>query len=110
MPIRIVLVDDHVLVRQGLKALIESDGSQVMGEASDGQEALRQVESLRPDIVVMDISMPSFNGSIRVVVLPTLKSGLAPEFITSSYAEDSSGNRGDKTGPGMIIKPDSMSC
>lgn len=62
MPIRIVLVDDHVLVRQGLKALIENDGSQVTGEASDGQEALRQVEALRPDIVVMDISMPSFNG------------------------------------------------
>jgi two-component system, NarL family, response regulator NreC len=62
MPIRIVLVDDHVLVRQGLKALIESDGSQVVGEASDGQEALRQVESFRPDIVVMDISMPAFNG------------------------------------------------
>ena len=41
-------------------------------------------------------------------MLPTLKSGLAPEFITSSYADDSSGNRGDKTGPGMIIKPDSM--
>ena len=62
MPIRIVLVDDHVLVRQGLKALIESDGSQVVGEASDGQEALRQVESFRPDLVVMDISMPAFNG------------------------------------------------
>jgi YesN/AraC family two-component response regulator len=59
---RIVLVDDHVLVRQGLKALIENDGSQVVGEASDGQEALRQVESFRPDIVVMDISMPTFNG------------------------------------------------
>jgi DNA-binding NarL/FixJ family response regulator len=62
MPIRIVLVDDHVLVRQGLKALIESDGFQVVGEASDGQEALRQVESFCPDIVVMDISMPAFNG------------------------------------------------
>jgi YesN/AraC family two-component response regulator len=62
MLIRIVLVDDHVLVRQGLKALIESDGSQVVGEASDGQEALRQVESFRPDLVVMDISMPAFNG------------------------------------------------
>jgi DNA-binding NarL/FixJ family response regulator len=45
-----------------LKALIESDGFQVVGEASDGQEALRQVESFCPDIVVMDISMPAFNG------------------------------------------------
>jgi DNA-binding NarL/FixJ family response regulator len=62
MSVRIVLVDDHVLVRQGLKSLIERDGFQVVGEASDGQEALRQVELLQPDIVVMDISMPTFNG------------------------------------------------
>jgi len=45
MLIRIVLVDDHVLVRQGLKALIESDGSQVVGEASDGQEALWDIRT-----------------------------------------------------------------
>ena len=49
-------------MRQGLKALIENDGSQVVGEASDGQEALSQIESSRPDIVAMDISMPAFNG------------------------------------------------
>jgi len=62
MPIRIVLADDHVLVRQGLKSLLEREGFQVVGEASDGQEALRQVESLKPDIAVMDISMPTLNG------------------------------------------------
>src|ERR1700687_1040884 len=62
MPVRVVLADDHVLVRQGLKSLIERDGYQVVGEASDGREALGLVDSLQPDIVVMDISMPSFNG------------------------------------------------
>ncbi len=62
MPVRIVLADDHVLVRQGLKSLLEREGFQVVGEASDGQEALRQVESLQPDIAVMDISMPTLNG------------------------------------------------
>jgi DNA-binding NarL/FixJ family response regulator len=62
MPLRIVLADDHVLVRQGLRALLEREGHQVVAEASDGQEALRHVESLHPDIVIMDISMPSFNG------------------------------------------------
>ncbi len=59
MPIRIVLADDHVLVRQSLKSLLEREGFQVAGEASDGQEALRQVRSLQPDIAVMDISMPT---------------------------------------------------
>ncbi|HEY2547183.1 MAG TPA: response regulator transcription factor [Candidatus Acidoferrum sp.] len=62
MPIRIVLADDHVLVRQGLKSLLEREGFQVVAEASDGQDALRHVESLQPDIAVMDISMPTLNG------------------------------------------------
>src|SRR5580692_1884007 len=62
MPIRIVLADDHVLVRQGLKSLLEREGFQVVAEASDGQEAVRHVQSLEPDIAVMDISMPTLNG------------------------------------------------
>src|SRR5260370_7954017 len=62
MAIRVVLADDHVLVRQGLKSLLEREGLHVVGEASDGQEVLRHVESLQPDIVVMDIRMPILNG------------------------------------------------
>lgn len=62
MPTRILLADDHVLVRQGLKGLLEREGFAIVGEASDGQEALQQMESLRPDIAVMDISMPTING------------------------------------------------
>ncbi len=62
MPIRVVLADDHILVRQGLKSLLEREGFQVVAEASDGQEVLRQVESLQPDIAVMDITMPILNG------------------------------------------------
>jgi two-component system response regulator NreC len=62
MPLRILLADDHVLVRQGLRALLEREGYQVVAEASDGQEAIRHVETLRPDIAIMDISMPTFNG------------------------------------------------
>jgi two-component system response regulator NreC len=62
MPTRIVLADDHVLIRQSLKSLLEREGFQVVAEASDGQEAVRHVESLQPEIVVMDISMPILNG------------------------------------------------
>lgn len=62
MPIRIVLADDHVLVRQGLKSLLEREGHQVIAEAADGQEALRLVDSLKPDIAIFDISMPVLNG------------------------------------------------
>lgn len=59
---RIVLADDHVLVRQGLKSLLEREGYQVVAEASDGQEALREVDLHDPDIAIFDISMPVFNG------------------------------------------------
>jgi two-component system response regulator NreC len=62
MAIRVVLADDHVLVRQSLRSLLEREGFQVVGEASDGQEAIRRVDAMQPDIAVMDISMPMLNG------------------------------------------------
>ena len=62
MPIRIVLADDHILVRQSLKSLLEREGHQVVGEACDGQEALQFVNSLQPDVAILDISMPVLNG------------------------------------------------
>jgi DNA-binding NarL/FixJ family response regulator len=62
MPTRIVLADDHVLVREGLKSLLEREHFQVMAEASDGQEAVKLVEMHHPDIAIMDISMPTLNG------------------------------------------------
>lgn len=62
MPIRIVLAEDHVLVRQGLKSLLDREGYNVVGEGSDGQEALKHVATLQPDIAIMDISMPLMNG------------------------------------------------
>jgi DNA-binding NarL/FixJ family response regulator len=61
--IRIVLADDHAVMRSGLRALLQQqDGLQVVGEASDGREAVAQVESLHPDVVVMDLTMPNLNG------------------------------------------------
>src|ERR1700724_3427153 len=62
MPTRIVLADHHDLVRQGIKSLLEREGLQVVGEASDGREAVQHAEALSPDIVVMDIGMPTLNG------------------------------------------------
>ena len=61
-PIRVLLADDHALVRAGFRALLESLGMQVVAEASDGLEALRLIELHRPDIVLMDVAMPQLNG------------------------------------------------
>ncbi|NMB41213.1 MAG: response regulator transcription factor [Firmicutes bacterium] len=60
---RVLLVDDHAIVRQGLRSLIESDdAAKVVGEAENGREALRLVEKLAPAITIMDIAMPGLNG------------------------------------------------
>jgi two-component system response regulator NreC len=92
MPIRIVLADDHVLVRQGLKSLLEREGFQVVAEASDGREALRHVKSLQPDIAVMDISMPTLNGlnAAREVTRasPKTKTILLTQHDESQYIRD----------------------
>jgi DNA-binding NarL/FixJ family response regulator len=61
--IRIILAEDHSLVRAGLKALLERAGDiQVVGEASNGQEAIDRLQELKPDVLVMDIMMPRLNG------------------------------------------------
>lgn len=63
MTVRILLADDHAIVRDGLRMLLEAqDGFEVVGTAVDGRDAVQQARQLRPDIVVMDIAMPSLNG------------------------------------------------
>jgi two-component system response regulator NreC len=60
---RILLVDDHAMFRAGIKALLEAEGRiQVIGEASSGDEAVDKVRELKPDVVIMDLSMPGSNG------------------------------------------------
>lgn len=62
MSLRVLIADDHAIVRDGLKALLETDGIEVIAEASDGLEAVRQARELTPDVAVLDLAMPQMNG------------------------------------------------
>jgi two-component system response regulator NreC len=62
VPIRILLADDHQIVRQGIRALLEEERFEVVAEAADGRVALQLAEKLQPDVAILDLSMPGLNG------------------------------------------------
>ncbi len=62
MPIRVLLAEDHVIVRQGLKALLEHEGFEIVAEVSNGPDAVRLARDRRPTVAVLDVAMPLLNG------------------------------------------------
>src|SRR5579862_4298217 len=83
MTIRILVVDDHPIVRQGLKTLLEGhSGWQVVGEASDGAEAVEKARDLNPDVMVLDVTMPRMNGLEACRLLRSQAPGLEILFVT----------------------------
>jgi DNA-binding NarL/FixJ family response regulator len=85
--IRVVLADDHRILREGVKALLTRPGELVVvGEASNGQEAVELCATLRPDVVVMDIAMPGLGGLEATLELK--RRGLATRVLVLSQYED----------------------
>src|SRR5262245_21616276 len=79
--LRILLADDHIVVRQGLKLVLEGQKDMVVvSEASDGVSAIQQAQELKPDVIIMDISMPGMNG---LVATRTLKRVLPESVIVT---------------------------
>jgi NarL family two-component system response regulator LiaR len=86
--IRVLIVDDHAVVREGLRTFLElQDGIAVVGEAADGEEAVRQAEALKPDVVLMDLVMPRLDG---VGAMRELRRRLPATrvIVLTSFAED----------------------
>jgi len=82
-PLRILLADDHVTVRHGLKLLIDSQPDmKVISEASDGDSAVQRARELKPDVIVMDISMPGMNGLMATRMLKQLQPDAAIVTLT----------------------------
>ncbi len=93
MPLRVLLADDHELVRQGLRALLERHGFVIVGEAAEGRTAVTLASELQPDIAVLDVAMPMLNGvgaaeaiaraapKTRVILLTALNDG---QFASSA--------------------------
>ncbi|MFI5309264.1 MAG: response regulator [Polyangiales bacterium] len=109
--VRVLIAEDHTIVRQGLRALLGAHAQlEVVGEAEDGREAVRLAEELRPDVVVMDLGMPGLNGvdatrfiidaghGARVIVLsmhggeeyarPAIRAGARGYLVKGSGLED----------------------
>src|SRR3989441_8448951 len=101
MPPRVLLADDHEVVRQALRALLERHGFQVVGEAADGRAAVDAVCRLRPDVVVLDVAMPLLNGvdaarelcrmspATRVILLTALEDAhFVPEALQAGVRSE----------------------
>lgn len=90
MSIRIVIVDDHAVVRQGLRMFLELDPELVVvGEAADGREAIQRVAELRPDVVLMDLLMPVMDGVTAIPAIRREAPGVEVVALTS-VLEDAS--------------------
>jgi DNA-binding NarL/FixJ family response regulator len=88
VPLRILLAEDEGIVRQGVRALLEQAGFEVVAEASDGREAVRLAERLRPDLALLDLAMPSMNGTTAAREIGRVAPGTRTVVLTAKSGEE----------------------
>ena len=103
--IRILIADDHLIIREGLRLILETeDDFELVGEASDGAEALRQAAELQPDVVLMDLRMPGMDGLTAIERLSVEQPHIAVVILTT-FNEDELMRRGLRAGErGYLLK------
>jgi len=103
--IRILIADDHLIIRQGLRLILETEGEfELVGEASDGMEALAQCKKLKPEVVLMDLRMPNMDGLTAIEKLRTEQPDIAVIILTT-FNEDELMVRGLQAGArGYLLK------
>jgi two-component system response regulator NreC len=87
MPVEIILADDHEIVREGFRALLEGHGFRIVGEASDGHDAVRLAQEFKPQVAVLDLSMPLLSG-IEASRQITSISPRTKTILLTMYKED----------------------
>jgi NarL family two-component system response regulator LiaR len=88
-PIRVLLVDDHTIVRRGVRALLATEPDiEVVGEASDGTQAIAQAQALRPDVILMDLVMPGLGGIEATRHITASLPGTCVLVLTSFAADE----------------------
>ena len=104
-PIRILITDDHLIVREGLRLILETaDGIEIVGEATDGAECLRLVPELEPDVILMDLQMPGMDGITAIGHLRRDHPDIAIVILTT-FNEDEMMLRGLQAGArGYLLK------
>jgi DNA-binding NarL/FixJ family response regulator len=105
MTIRILVVDDHPIVRQGLRTLLEGrSGWEVVGEASDGMEAIEKAGQLNPDVMVLDVTMPRMNGLEACRVIRRMSPSLEILFVTQHDSPQMMREALDAGARGYVVK------
>ncbi|MGB8859822.1 MAG: response regulator transcription factor [Ilumatobacteraceae bacterium] len=109
MAISVVLVDDHTMLRQGLRRALEAEGIEVIGEAADGEEGVRVALATRPDVVLMDVSMPKLDGIDATRRLLAAKSEMRVLMLTMHVDRDVFDNALKVGAVGYVTKDSSVS-